>query len=136
MDIVKDLLEKHGGEWINQLVQSTGFDAAQAQRFVPAAIQAVSGVLQGGKLDLASLLSGGASALTQEVDTAAVAAEAGVPTGLAETGLQALAPQILDTLKANAGGLDGLLGALGGGGGDVAAKAGGLFGAAKKLFGR
>ena len=132
MDMLKELLADKGPEWIRLLVDKAGMQEGQAASFLPAAAQAVAAALQGGKLDLSSLLGGGGlSSLLGQLDLGALAGSSGVDESTARIGLEQLGPELLGAMRDRAGGLDGLLGALGGG----EAGAGGLLGAAKKLFG-
>lgn len=131
MDIVKQLIEKHAASFVGPLIERLGFDKEQATRFVPLAVSAVVSVVQGGKLDIASLMGGsGASSLASEVDVGSLAKQADVEPEKARAGLEQMAPGVLDALQSQAGGLDGIASMLGGG------QKSGLLGAVGKLFGR
>ncbi len=115
MDIVKQFLSGRGSELVSMLTQQLGFAPDQAQRFVPAAAQRVLDLVKGGGLDVGKLLSGDAQAVVEQVDTSALATEAGVDEARASQGLAAVVPALSDTLKEKAGGAAGVLALLGGG---------------------
>jgi hypothetical protein len=131
MEFVQRLLESRGEDLVQKLVGQAGFGAEQARSFLPAAVQALVGALQGGGLDLGALLGGGSAAsLLSRVDVGEVARASGVEETQARSGLETLAPSLLSELK-EAGGAD-LLSKLGGeGAGGLAGAVGGLAG---KLF--
>ena len=128
MDIVEQLIEKHAAGLVGPLVERLGFDAEQARAFVPVAVRALVNVVQGGELDLGSLLGGGAGSLASKVDLAPLAQESGVGQEQARAGLEQIAPGILEALQGEAGGAEGIGALLGG--------KGGAAGALGKLFGR
>jgi hypothetical protein len=135
MELLENLLKDKGADWIGMLVEKAGMDRSQAEAFVPIAVGAIGKLLQGGQLDVGSLLGGGgAGALLGQLDLGALAGGAGVDRSTAEAGVEQLAPEVLGSLKDRAGGLEGLMGALGGEGssGDLLGAAGSL---GKKLFG-
>ncbi len=132
MDFVKQLMEQHGGALIGQLTGQLGFDAGQAQRFVPAAAERVMGAVREGKVSPQALLGGGArEEIATAVDTQALANEAGVDETTASAGLQSLLPTLLSFVQQQAGGAEGVLGLFGdklGGAGGLAGKLRGLAG--------
>lgn len=130
MELISGFLQQHGSGLVSKLVEGLGFDPAQAEKFVPAAVEQVTGLLTGGGLDIGSLLGGnGVSSLLGKVDTDGLAQQAGVSVDQARSGLESLAPDLLSGLSDQAGGAEALLGALGGD------SSGGLVGAVGKLAG-
>jgi hypothetical protein len=130
MDLVDQLLGDRAGDAIQGLVGQAGFSPEQAEGFLPVAVQKVVEALQGGDLDLGSLLGGGASSLLSRLNAGEIAAAAGVDEARASAGLESLLPLLLSALGEQSGGLEGVLASLGGD------KAGGLLGAAKGLAGK
>jgi hypothetical protein len=131
VDFVQQFSQSQGAGILAQLTGQLGFDASQAQAFLPAAVGRVLDVLKGGKLDPSALLSGDPTAeLVSAVDIGALAGEAGVDEGKASAGLQSLLPTLLESLQGQAGGAAGIASLLGGGeaGGGLAGKLGGLAG--------
>ena len=121
MGTLQDVLSEHGADWIRKLVAQTDMGQGQAETFLPVAAKAVNALLEGGELDLSSLLGGGGlDDLLEKLDLGALAGAADVDRGTAARGLETIGPE--------------LLGALSGGGqaGELLGAAGGL---AKKLFG-
>ncbi len=134
MEFLEQILKDQTGPLVEKLTGALGFSPDQAGSFVPAAIQRVVEALQGGGLDLGSLLGGGdASDLVSKVDASALAESAGIEPARATEGLQVLVPDLLGALQEKAGGAAGLASLLGGGGeaggllGKVGGLAGGLF---------
>ena len=129
MDLMQ-LLGDQIGPLVEKLTGSAGFDASQAQAFVPAALERIVETLKGGGFDLGSLLGGGSPTdLIQKLDPSALAAKAGVDASQASAGLEAIVPDVLGQLKEKAGGAESVLSMLGGGeAGDLLGKAGGLVG--------
>ena len=128
MDPIQDLISRHGGELSQELTSKAGLGADQAQSFLPAMADQLAGALGGGGLDLSALLSGGDLAgLISKLDPSALAAAANLDETSAKRALEAVLPKLLSLLGERAGGVEGLLGALGDGQG--------LLGAAGKLAG-
>lgn len=131
VELMRQLLEKHGDELVQKLMARSGFDANEARSFVPAAAQALLGALREGNLDLGSLLEGAAmESLVGAVDLGALSRAGGVEEARARAGLETVAPTMLSELQRSAGGVGGLLSQLDGDG------AGGLAGAARGLAGK
>jgi len=130
MGFVDQFLEENGGELVGGLVQQLGFSKEQAQTFVPIAVSKVLELLQGGGLDLGSLL-GGASAkgVSDRIDVGQLASQAGVSEPLAQQGVESLVPTLLSKLGEQGGGAEGVGALLGGG------DASKLLGGVGKLFG-
>lgn len=123
-ELIQKLLAEHGPKW-KELLGSAGFDAGQAERFLPASLQAVVDRVQGGKFDVKSLLGKlDVDALLGKLDLGALAKKAGVDEGLAKNGLTKLLPDVLQKLT----GKGGLLEKLGGDAGGLLDKAKGFFG--------
>lgn len=130
MELVQQLLSEKGGEIIQNLTGRLGFSAEQAERFVPAALKSVLGLLQGGKLDAGALLGGSGEAdVLAKIDTEGLAREAGVAAAQVPGGLQSLLPTLVSALQ-DKGGAAAVLSLLGGEG------SGGILGAAGKIAGR
>lgn len=130
MEILQRLLREHGPALIQSLVGKAGFDAAEAESFLPSAAKLILGALQGGSVDLGALLGGGgASELVSGLDAGALAADTGVTEAKARSGLAALAPDLLGLVQGQAGGAKDLLAGLTGEGkGGILGAAGGLAG--------
>lgn len=128
--IVQELVSRHGAEFVRELTAKAGFSAEQAGKFVPAAGERVASAISGGGLDLSKLLGGDFAALLSRIDVAALAKQVGIDGGKAQSGLAALLPLLLQLVKQDGGGLEGLLKGLGGGAGlgDIGKMAGKLFG--------
>lgn len=108
MDI-QDLIAGQGPALMAKL-QQAGLTGEQAQAFLPAAGQQLSGAASGP--GLAGLLGeGGIEGLLAQLDVDALAARVGIDPGLAHKALQAIAPQIKASLEG--GGAGALLGGLG-----------------------
>lgn len=136
----QELLQQHAGELIAAVQGGSQLDANEAERLVPPAVDGIGSALQGGGLDLSSLLGGGSGAvgaLLGQLDVGRIAAAAGLDEGKAREGLQALIPVVMSLLGDKAGGAEGLLSLLGGEGESGGASGlGALGGIAGKLLGR
>ncbi len=134
MDFLKDILEEKGAELAGGLVDKLGFNAEQAQAFVPEAARSVFDVVKekAGELDLSDLASN-AGKLADSVDAGALAQKVGIDASQVTSGLGAIVPTLLSTLQEKAGGLTGLTAMLGGEG--LGKALGGVGDVAGKLFG-
>lgn len=147
--MIESLLKQHSETLIAAVTQGSQLDAGQAEQLVPPAITGLqetlssgdldlSSLLGGGGLDISSLVSGGAlGEILGKLDIGHIASQAGLGEGEARDGLASLIPVAVSLLGERAGGLQGLVGLLGGdsaGSGD--AVGGALRGLAGKLFGK
>jgi hypothetical protein len=127
MDFIKELISTRGAGMLSELM-SSGFDAGQAQRFLPEASESIMGGIKG--VDLSSLLKADVSSqvagLLGNIDIGGLASRAGVDDGLARTGLEKLIPMALGFLKDNQA-MAGLMGLMDGKGDGIAGLARGLF---------
>ena len=132
--MVQQLINQHGAEFVRSLVAKAGFSVDEAQSFLPVAVEKLVAALQGGGLDLGGLLGGGGvTSLLAQLNAGEIAADSGIDEAKATAGLGELAPNLLSALKEQSGGAEGLLSALGSGKSDgLLGTAGGLAG---KLFG-
>lgn len=130
MDIA-NLIKQYGPALTQQLTGKAGFTPQQAQSFLPLVIGKVLEVVKGGKFDVKSLIGGaGASAIIGKLGIGDIAKKVGIDEAKATAGAQAVVPNLLDSLQ-KSGGLQGMLGNLGGaagGAGDLMKKAGKMFG--------
>jgi hypothetical protein len=126
MDLIKSLIKEKGGDLVSHLTEKAGFNAEQAEAFVPEAFTSVMDAVKGGAdaKDTDGLLG--------KIDLAGLASKVGIDSGMAKGGLTAILPMIMSLLGSKAGGL-GAITSMFGGGGDVAGKLGGLAGG---LFGK
>lgn len=130
MGIIDELISSGGTELLASLTEKAGFTPQEAQRFLPVATEQVVEEVQGGGLDLGSLLGGdGVGSLISKLDIGSLASQTGLDTAQASTGLQSLVPVLLSLLQSKAGGADGILSMLGG------SQKGGAMGALGKLAG-
>jgi hypothetical protein len=132
--MVQQLIGEHGSELVQNLVSKLGFSAEEAQGFLPVAVEKLMAALQGGGVDIGQLVGGGGvDAVLSMLNAGEIAASSGIDEAKAAAGLGELVPNFLSVLKAQSGGAEGLLSALGGGKSDeLLGAAGGLAG---KLFG-
>jgi len=136
--MLDQLLKEHGGEMIAAMTQGSDLDAAQAESLLPPALGQITDLVKGGGggIDLTDLLGGGSgavSALLGNLDIAKIANAAGLDQSQTEGGLASLIPVVMSLLGDKAGGAEGLMSMLGGGG----SSGGGLDalgGLAGKLF--
>ena len=128
MDLLNNLISNHSSELISTLTDS-GFNAEQAQNFLPEAGQGVTEALSGG--NLSELLGGDSSALLstilERIDVAGIASRLGIDESMVNDGLTALVPKVMEIFQGEGGGLASLLGGEG---------AGGLLGGLTKLGGK
>jgi len=137
--MLETILKEHGGELLGAVTNGSSLDASQAEGLIPPALGGIGDALAGGDLDLSSLLGGGGdgvAALLGKLDVGAIAAQAGLDEGQAQSGLTALIPVVVSLLGDKAGGADGLMSMLGGLAGGSGAGGGVLGGLAGKLFGK
>jgi hypothetical protein len=107
MDI-GEILSSQGPKLLETL-EGVGFNAEQAQQFLPEAGQQIASALSGG--GLGDLLSGNSvGGLLESIDVAGLSSRLGIDGGLVGSGLNAIVPQIIDGLKGDAGGVLGGLG--------------------------
>lgn len=136
--MLDQLLKEHGGEMIAAMTQGSDLDAAQAESLLPPALGQITDLVKGGGggIDLTDLLGGGSgavSALLGNLDIEKIANAAGLDQSQTEGGLASLIPVVMSLLGDKAGGAEGLMSMLGGGG----SSGGGLDalgGLAGKLF--
>ena len=137
--MLEALLKEHGGELLSSLTGAGGLDQGQAENLLPPALSGIGEALQGGGLDLGSLLSGGGdgpAALLEKLNIGEIASSAGLSEDQASNGLASLLPAVMSLLGNNAGGAEGLLSMLGGAEGASGGVLGKLGGIAGKLFGK
>ena len=117
MNILKNLISEHGPSLLSTLTES-GFNADQAQQFLPEAAEGISDAINGG--GMSELLRGGdergmASTIMSKIDIESIASKVGIDSSLASNGLTALIPKILAMINTEGGGLSSQLGSGGGG---------------------
>lgn len=137
--MLEALLKEHGGELLSSLTGAGGLDEGQAQNLLPPALSGIGDALQGGGLDIASLLGGGGegpAALLDKLNIGEIASSAGLTEDQASGGLASLVPAVMSLLGNQSGGAEGLLSMLGGGGEGASGALGALGGIAGKLFGK
>ena len=122
-DLLNGLMSDSGNGWVTMLSEKFGFSPEQAQKFIPAVMEQVSGLVAGGKIDLSNGFD--ASAILGMLNSSKAASAAGVEQAKADAGLQSLIPEMLSSLEGKMGGADGLSSLLG---------KDGLGGALGKLF--
>ncbi len=129
MDI-QAILKQFGPALTQQLTSKSGFTGQQAQGFLGALLPGILSAVKGGGLNLQSLLGGDASSLLSKLDLGGMAKSAGIDKAKAEAGAKEVVPGLLKQLQSQSGGLEGLLGKVGGAGGaqDLLKKAGKLLG--------
>lgn len=119
---------------IGKLAGQLGLGQPQAGGFLQQALGLLQGALNGGKLDIAGLLGGNPSALTQGLDISTLAGLVGGDATKATGGLNTIVGELISGIKANPSVAEKLLSqAVGGGGGGLGGALGGLAG---KLFGK
>ena len=136
--MIETILKEHAGELLSAVTSGSQLDSGQAEGLIPPALGGIGQALCGGDLDLSGLLGGGGdgiSALLGKLDIAGIASQAGLSEGQAQDGLSSLIPVALSLLGDKAGGAEGLLSMLGGGG-SAGGAVGALSGIAGKLFGK
>lgn len=127
-EILQKLFTEKGADW-RALLSQVGFDAGQAERFLPASLSAIVERFTKGDFDLSSLLGGlDVSSLLKGFDLGQLASSAGVDEAHAESGLKALLPEVVSSLGERVGGDKGLLDSLKDG------NLGDLLGGAKDLL--
>lgn len=129
--LVQELVAQHGPQLVADLTARAGLDALQAGKFVPAAGDTIAKALAGGGVDISRVVGGDFGALLSKIDVAALAKKVGIDGGRAQGALATLLPLVLQLVRQESGGLEGLLKNLAGGGGLRD-----LGGAAAKLFGK
>ena len=136
--MLESLLKEHGGELLSALKGAGGLDASQAEGLLPPAAKGIGEAISGGGFDLSSLLGGGGDAVTgllDKLNIGEIAASAGLDEAQAKGGLASLIPVVMSLLGNKAGGAEGLMSMLGGGG-EKSGALGALGGIAGKLFGK
>ncbi|MFK7898150.1 MAG: hypothetical protein AB8G23_20125 [Myxococcota bacterium] len=135
--MLEALLKEHGGELLSSLTGAGGLDQGQAENLLPPALSGIGDALQGGGLDLGSLLGGGgAGDLLQQLNIGDIASSAGLSEDQASSGLASLIPAVMSLLGNQAGGAEDLLSMLGGGGEGASGALGAIGNIAGKLFGK
>lgn len=131
MDFIKDLISEHSGTLIETL-SGAGFSAEQATDFLPEAASGLTDMLGSADMtDVVSKLSSGdAGDLLSSINVADIATKLGLSPEMVSSGFESIMPLVTKVMSENGGGIAGALSSVMGGGG-----AGGLLGAAKKLFG-
>lgn len=125
-EIVTEALAERGGVWIGKLASQFGFTAAQAEGLVPAALERIAALLQNGTLDVSSGLDAGS--VLSNLNVGELAGKVGIEADKAAEGLEGVLPEVVSTIQEKAGGAEGLLSMLGGGGiGGAAGKLRSLF---------
>ncbi len=110
-DPIKQALDDKVGTWTKQLTDTAGFTAEQAQKFVPAAVDKVAGIVKGGQTDAQKVMA--------QLNVPDLAQRAGVDAQKATAGLRMLLPEAAKVLrttpeaKSFVEGAKGLLGQLG-----------------------
>lgn len=122
---------------VGQLTSQLGVSADQANAFIGKALPMIEGLLKGGGLDPSQLLKGDLSGLASKLDLGSLSQAFGGDVGKAKNGVDVLGEGIADAIGRNSGGIEQLLGQLGGqsgggGGGGLA----GAVGSLGKLFGK
>ena len=114
MDLLKQMIEENGPALLGALTGDAGLSESQAQSLLPEVASGVGQALEGGGLDLGSLLGGDVGKLLQDVDFGALASAAGLSEAQVESGLEALLPLLMKLLGEQTGGAEGLGALLGG----------------------
>jgi hypothetical protein len=116
-DMIQKLLASKGPALVSSLTSTLGIEPDKAQGFLQVALTKIGSLVQGGGIDLGSLLGGDAATqLMEKVDVDEIASETDLDSETVTKGLRSLLPEVMSSL---------------GGGGD----GGGLLGKASKLFG-
>ena len=123
----QELLQSHGSDLLSAVTSGSDLNEGQAERLLPPALGGIGALLGGG--------SGAAGDLLSQLDLGGIARAAGLDEGQVQSGLQALIPLVLSLLSDEAGGIEGLLGTLGGGEASEGGL-GALAGLTGKLLGR
>lgn len=135
--MIETVLKGQMGEMLGTLTRDGGLAADQAESLLPPALGGIGDALSSGKIDVASLVSGGdLSSLLGRLDISSIASQAGLGEDQARGGVAALVPVVLSLLTEKTGGAEGLAAMLGGGGDAGGGAAGLLGGVVGKLFGR
>jgi hypothetical protein len=118
MDIAK-LIQDQGTSLIQQLTTKAGFSPEQAKAFVPKLVTKGVELFKGGGLDPKSLTGpGGVGGLIGKIGIGDLARDVGIDVGKATEGAKVTLPGVIQAIQKQAGGAAG----------DLARKAGGLFG--------
>ena len=123
----QELLQSHGSDLLSAVTSGSDLNEGQAERLLPPALGGIGALLGGG--------SGAAGDLLSQLDLGGITRAAGLDEGQVQSGLQALIPLVLSLLSDEAGGIEGLLGTLGGGEASEGGL-GALAGLTGKLLGR
>ncbi|MCP3920851.1 MAG: hypothetical protein GY711_35435 [bacterium] len=133
-ELIQQVLALKGGDWTSVLTGKLGFSAEQASSFLPTSLKQIFRVVEKGKVDVGSMLTGsGAKDILENVNLDKIAEKSGLAPGKAREGLEQLVPDMLSAVKDKAGDADGLAAMLGGDAKNVLDQAGGIAG---KLFGK
>jgi hypothetical protein len=111
MEILKDLLANNSPALVNTLSEA-GFNAQQAEEFIPEVGQSVQDAFSSG--DLISLLGGSntdsiVNTLLEKLDIEAIANKLGLDESMASSGVEALIPKVMELINQDGGGLSSLL---------------------------
>jgi len=131
VDFLQGILKDKAGDLMGELTGKAGFSADQAEKFMPEAGSAVMDAMksQASNLDLENLSApGNVQALTEGIDTGALASKAGLSPEQSAGGIKAMLPMLLGFIGAKSGGASGLMGMLTGTPGGMLGKLGGLMG--------
>lgn len=125
-NLLQDFLSKQGPALIQTLSSKLGFTQQQASGFLGAIVGNATKVLGTKGFDAKTLLGGGTGALLAKLDLPGIAKQVGIDAKKADAGAAEVVPSLLKHLEKGAGGLEGMLGKVGGGG--LAKSAGDLLG--------
>ncbi len=128
MDFLKQLIGEKSSELVAGLVEKTGFTVEQAEKFVPAATGSVVEAAQKVENLDPSNLGHATQSIMDKIDISALAQQVGIDKQLAQSGLTALLPNLLQSLQEKAGALGGLASMFG--------KGGDMLGGIGKMFGK
>lgn len=107
-EILKKLLEGNTAQWIEQITSKLGIGGDKAALLVQSLLGKISGLIQGGKIDVSELASGlDPKELLSKIDLGAVASEAGVDEQQARKGAKTILPDLVEKAKGfgDAGGM-------------------------------
>ena len=96
-DPIKQALDAKTGSWSKLLADQAGFTPDEAQKFVPAALDKVAGLVRSSQDSSAPL---DAQKVLSQLNPPELAKRAGVDPGKATAGLRTLLPEVGRTLKA------------------------------------
>ena len=129
MDFLQNLLGDNTSKLVSSLVDKAGFSADQAKAFVPEATgSVVDAVKNAGNIDFSNIGAAAQNVMGQ-VDVSSLASKVGIDTGQAQSGLNAIVPNLLQIFQDKAGGSAGIMSMLGG-------LKGGMLGGLGKMLGK